>query len=124
MRCACVILIATIAGCQAAPEQPAQEIVGYWTPIGAAQFVENDGSKNHPIIAGVLAEHDIPVEFQYKGIAVPWFKADQAREVLMTDTRLSGRDITVIFAVSAGTAEKTQDGFTIPDIRQLPPSTE
>lgn len=116
-----LIVLATIAGCQSSPEvDNTHEIVGYWSPIGASQFVENDGSYNHPIVAEVLAEHNISVKFQYKGIAVPWFKADEAREVLMTDKRLLGRAVTVMFSVPAGTAEKRQGGFTIPDIRQLP----
>lgn len=112
------ILLAT--GCQTSPKYETQAIVGFWCPIGAAQFMDDDGSENHPLIAEVFAEHEIPVEFQYKGIAVPWYKAGHAREVLMTDPRLSGRDIIVLLSVPAGTATRTTDGFIIPEMRESP----
>ena len=117
MRYVLFILLSAAAGCQMEPQYQTHDIVGYWYPIGAAQFVEQDGTENHTLIAEILAENRIPVEFQYKGIAVPLFKADQAREVLLTDKRLRDRDIIVMFSVPAGTAEKRSDGFSIPDIR-------
>lgn len=126
-RCLCLpLLCVAMMGCQAESKSaPASEVVGVWLPSGAAQFIEQergpDGtlSENHPLIAEILAEHEIAVEFRYKGIAVPFWQAERAREVLLTDARLRGRDIHVSLFVPAGTAEMRDEGILLPSIASL-----
>lgn len=67
-------------------------------------------------VARVLKEAGLHATVDEDGVSVPEGEEGRAREVLLTDKRLSGSSVIVFLAIPAGSGRRTEAGFEVPKV--------
>ena len=109
-------VVHVLIGCQSVHTSRADGVpVAFWS---SALLAARDGEVEPPevreMVARVLKEAGLHATVDEGGVSVPEGEERRAREVLLTDKRLSGSNVIVLLAVPAGSGRKSEMGFEVP----------
>lgn len=112
------LLASMLVGCHSVhTSRPGAVPVAMWASM---LIVDRHGKPEQPelhqTVARVLKEAGLHATIDDAGVSVPEGEERRAREVLLTDKRLSGSSVLVFLAIPAGSGRKTESGFEIPRV--------